>query len=65
MTESKESFVDKFIDTYWGNEMEKGKLMQVSLWRMKREIQSNESFGEYKVKVYHMDDDEFRVKLYP
>ena len=21
--------------------------------------------GEYKVKCYHMDDDEFRCKLYP
>ena len=45
--------------------MKRGKLMQVSLWRFKRDIQGKESFGEYKVKVYHMDDDEFKVKLYP
>ena len=38
VTESKESLIDKFLDTYWGKEMQRGKLMQVSLWQMKREI---------------------------
>ena len=35
------------------------------MWRVLRDIQGCESYGVYKVKVYHMDDDEFRVKLYP
>ncbi len=56
---------DKFIETYWSKEKVKGRLMQTSMWTFKRETKSVTSLGQYKVKVYQMDDDEFRAKLYP
>jgi hypothetical protein len=36
------------------------------MWTICREHEgSPNTYGYYKTKVYHMDDDEFRVKMYP
>lgn len=62
VAESKEAWLDSLIETYWSKEKATGKLLQTSMWTMAR---SNGTEGHYKVKVYHMDDDEFRAKCYP
>ena len=61
----KEGFIDSAVETYWTKEKERGKLLQTQKWTIKRTIAKQESLGHYKVKVYHMDDDEFKCKLYP
>mmetsp|Transcript_22207 Transcript_22207/g.29716 ORF Transcript_22207/g.29716 Transcript_22207/m.29716 type:complete len:108 (+) Transcript_22207:243-566(+) len=60
-----EGAIDKFIEQYWSKEKERGRLVQTQKWTIKRTIAKEESEGFYKVKVYHMDDDEFKCKLYP
>ena len=60
-----EGLYDKFVETYWSKEKERGKLIECQRWALKRTIAKQESYGFYRVKVYHMDDDEFRTKLYP
>ena len=60
-----EGLIDKWVETYWSHEKARGKLLQTQKWTLKRTINKLESEGHYKVKVYHMDDDEFRCKLYP
>ena len=61
----KEGMLDKMIEQYWSNEKARGKLVQTQKWTIKRTIAKEESEGYYRVKVYHMDDDEFKCKLYP
>ena len=63
--EEPEGTIDKLVETYWTKEKEHGKLVECQRWTLKRTISKSESLGFYKVKVYHMDDDEFRTKLYP
>ena len=60
-----EGTFDKWIETKWSKEKERGRLIQCQRWTLKRTISKQESLGFYKVKVYHMDDDEFKCKLYP
>jgi hypothetical protein len=38
VTESDESFIEKLIETYWSKEKVRGKLIQSSCWRIKRDI---------------------------
>lgn len=58
----KESYFDKFIEYYISGEKKRGKLLSVQKWTVNR---NNASEGVYRVKIYHMDDDEFKGKLYP
>ena len=61
-----EGVIDKFIEQYWSKEKETGKLVETTMWSVRRErAGAPDSFGRYRTKVYHMDDDEFRVKMYP
>ena len=60
-----EGTIDKLVEQYWSKEKERGRLVQTQKWTLKRTIANEESEGFYKVKVYHMDDDEFKCKLYP
>ena len=39
VTETSESLVERLIETYWSKEKIKGKLVQSSFWRIKREIE--------------------------
>lgn len=62
VTEGAEGWIDKLVETHWSKEKETGVLKQTSIWTMQR---SDGTSADYKVKVYHMDDDEFRPKCYP
>ncbi len=46
-------------------EVQSGKLIQTQKWQMIRNNQSEDRDGLYRVKIYHMDNDEFRAKVYP
>ena len=66
--QTEEGLVDKMIETYWSKEKVTGKLLQTQLWTIKRTRdgeEGKEADGRYKVKIYHMDDDEFKGKIYP
>ena len=57
-----EGWLDKFLERYVTKEVYAGKLLQTQKWLMSR---SNQQDGVYRVKIYHMDNDEFRAKVYP
>ena len=61
----KEHLFDRLIETYWSDEKRRGKLVEISKWTVTRKSGADTYKGIYRVKVYHMDDDEFRAKLYP
>ena len=66
VADDSEGSFDRLAETYWSKEKQSGKLLQTTKWQMKREAPGQHDFlAEYKVKVYHMNDDEFRVKMYP
>ena len=58
-----EGIIDKFVETYISKEALTGKLMQTQKWTMNRN--NSESEGYYRIKIYHMDNDEFKAKVYP
>ena len=60
-----EGRIDVLVETYWSKEKENGKLLETTDWHIEREISKCKQMSHYKVKVYHMNDDEFRVKIYP
>ena len=59
--------MDLFLEKYWSNEKANGNLIETQKWTITRgsENKSEETEGYYKVKVYHMNTDEFKCKLYP
>jgi hypothetical protein len=57
-----EGLFDRFVETYVTKEKATGRLLATQKWTVDR---NGNSKGVYKVKFYHMDDDEFRGKLYP
>jgi len=65
VTPARESWFDIFVETYISKEKKTGRLLQTCTWEISREINGQQSEGHYKIKVYHMDDDEFRAKCYP
>ena len=55
-------------ETYLSNEKKRGKLIDTFLFPINRYKNDQDELlgvGKYRVKVYHMDDDEFRANLYP
>ena len=62
-----ESIMDVWIEQYWSREKADGSLIETQKWTITRgtESSSEETEGHYKVKVYHMNTDEFKCKLYP
>jgi len=61
--QSEEGAIDRFLDKHYGKEAVSGKLIEVQKWTIDRNGGGDK--GEYKVKFYHMDNDEFRGKVYP
>ena len=57
-----EGYYDIFLERYITGEKKRGKLVACQKWVVNR---NDESEGMYRVKVYQMDDDEFRDKVYP
>ena len=61
-----EGFLDRVIDTYITREKRDGRLVQTQRWEMERESAAGaHALGLYRVKIYHMNNDEFRAKVYP
>lgn len=50
------------MERYYSKEKVTGKLISIQKWVINR---NDKSEGYYKVKFYHMDNDEFKGKLYP
>ena len=59
--------LDKLVERYWTDEKSRGKLIQCCMLHMERSDspESEKRFGKYRLKAYHMEDDEFRTKVYP
>eukprot|EP00347_Sterkiella_histriomuscorum_P009109 403342487 len=57
-----EGYYDRFVEKYITKEKARGKLLAVQKWTVNR---NDNTEGLYRVKIYQMDDDEFRGKLYP
>ena len=65
---TKEGTFDWLYENYFSNEKKKGKLIDTYIFplnRYKNDQDEELGVGKYRVKVYHMDDDEFRANLYP
>ena len=58
---------DTFMEKWISKEKGDGRYKGCYQFQIKRFKEDDESLaeGNYKVKVYHMTDDEFRSKLYP
>ena len=67
ITKAAEGPLDVFMETYVSREKERGRLIETYMLRVERYKNEAETYGQgkYKVKVYHMEDDEFRGKVYP
>ncbi|CDW74613.1 UNKNOWN [Stylonychia lemnae] len=57
-----EGLYDRFMEKFITKEKQRGKLIAVQKWVVNR---NDEGEGLYRVKIYQMDDDEFRDKIYP
>ena len=66
VVEDHETWFDKMLER---EERKRGKLIKTYMFNIHRypdeADESKFDVGQYRVKVYHMDDDEFRSKLYP
>ena len=50
------------------DEKKRGKLIETYLFntlRYENENDENYKVGQYRIKIYHMEDDEFRGNVYP
>ena len=57
-----EGVMDNFIETYITKEKINGKMIECQKWTMTR---NGNKEGVYKVKIYHINNDEFKGKIYP
>ena len=62
-----EGLIDSLYEKYISKEKARGRLIQAYLFTMNRFSKEDEEIGsgKYRVKIYHMEDDEFRANLYP
>ena len=60
--ECEEGYFDRFMERYVSKEKINGRLLAVQKWTVNR---NDKGDGLYRVKIYHMNDDEFREKVYP
>ena len=69
ITQSNEGVFDKFMEKYITKEKSRGRLISCYKFQINQyldsEIDKITSHSNYKVKIYHMDDDEFKPVLYP
>ena len=66
--QTSEGFFDKFYERFFTDIPGKGKLLSVykfEIDRVSEDDETQKSHSYYKVKVFHMNDDEFRGVLYP
>ena len=65
----KERFFEKVNEKYFSDEIKRGRMIDSYIFnvlRYKDENNENDfNIGKYKIKIYHMDDDEFRGNVYP
>ena len=62
ITPWEEGLLDRFVENFVTREKATGRLIQTQKWSVNR---SGKEDGIYRIKVYHMDTNEFKAKVYP